>query len=153
MLELTESLLKKEPEELARKFIECGKRDGGITSTQIRKFYDDLLLIQKKAKMQDEESFKNKTLPLVRMTEAKIAYSVGRGVLNKLFYDEISKYLKKIQSKEDLEIFNLFYQALIAYVKYEETLKKKDEKTNYNNKPYKHNDSYGNNNNWGGFRK
>ena len=154
MLELTEDLLKKEPEKLAKKFIEISKKDGGITSTQIRKFYDDLLLDQKKAKVQDEETFKKKTLPLIRMTEAKIAYSVGRGVLNKTFYEDMSEYLRKIERKEDFENFVLFYQALIAYLKYEEVAKKQenDNQPKFEKKNYRNNNSYGNNN-WGGYRK
>lgn len=149
MLQLTENLLKKEPEELAKLFI----KEGSITSTQIRRYYDDLLILQTKARMQDNESFKGKILPLIRMTEAKIAYSVGRKVLNKTFYDKMSVYLNRIESKEDLENFILFYQAIIAYVKYEEVMKKEDNYTNSNNKNNYRNYDSNKRDNWGGYRK
>lgn len=149
MLKLTEDLLKKEPEALAIEFVKQGKAK--ITSTQIRKFYDDLVLLQ--SKVRTGMNFEEKILPLIKMTEAKIAYSVGRGVLAKLFYDRIFPYIERIQTKEDFDNFILFYQAVIAYMKFEEKkaeLERGEQKQlNREKQSYQNNYSF----NKGGFRR
>jgi len=143
MLKLTEDLLKKEPEGLAVEFVKHSEKEK-ITSTQIRKFYDDLVLLQ--SKVRTGVNFEEKILPLIRMTEAKIAYSVGRRVLAKLFYDRISQYIQRIQTREDFDNFILFYQAVIAYMKFEEIkfeLEKKDLKQiNMEKQGFQNNYSY-----------
>ncbi|MDD7200631.1 MAG: hypothetical protein SPF89_08905 [Sphaerochaetaceae bacterium] len=61
MIELNDDLLTTKPQQLAKSL----KDDGKTTPSQIRKFYDDLILLQMKEKNSNmsEEDFKKKILP------------------------------------------------------------------------------------------
>lgn len=118
MLELTEALLTTEPQEIAKSLTQRSDP----TSSQMRKFYDDLVLLQTKVKNQnmDENQFKKEILPLVKFTRAKMAYNVSRGVLPKNFLNQIGPKLDLVGTRADFDHFILFYQALIAYTKFQE---------------------------------
>jgi len=115
MIELSENLLTTVPQQLAKDL-----RLSEATASQIRKFYDDLTLLQMKTKNLNlsEEEFKKKILPLVHFTKAKIAYKVGCKVVPPSFLKSISPYIEKIETIEDFSNFLLFYQAIIAYTKF-----------------------------------
>jgi len=120
MIKLTEEYLTKTAEEQAKLFAtRFGKRKG-----QLRKFYDDFKVIDRRLlEDENEERFKNELLPLVKFVKAKIAYSVGRKVQNEqLVPPEFKKYMDgeidKIQSIADFKNFLLHYQAIISYFTY-----------------------------------
>lgn len=115
---LTKELLTTEPENLAKEICENGKD----TSTQIRKFYNDFLILKTKADVSasDEKNFRNNILPLICFSKAKIAYAMGRPdvKLSKSFANSINNKVDAIESREDFENFLNYYQALIGYVTY-----------------------------------
>jgi CRISPR type III-A-associated protein Csm2 len=121
MLVLTKELVTTEPENLAKKWSVHDKNSNQqVSSNQARKFYDDFLLLQKRAKQcKDEQEFKDKILPLVMFSQAKLAYAVGRKTITKDFQKTLVEKIKKIENRNDLDTFLLFYQALIAYLKFE----------------------------------
>lgn len=136
-LPLTEKLLKEEPLALARNEAEP-KRGGSnenTKKTQIRKFYDDFVLLQKKADASDD--FGKSILPLIKFSEAKLAYACARGNISDVLRKSLVDYIDKIQTKEDFDNFLLFYQAFIAYYNYELEQAKKintgDNRSNPNN--------------------
>ena len=141
MLELTKELLTEEPENIAKKEMENAKSNKKASSTQIRKFYDDFLLLHTKAHRDGvtENVFKSEILPLIVFSKAKLAYSIGRSIIHKDFRDEIVKKVDKIESIKDFDNFILFYQALIGYTKFYE--KEKNITYNSNNYEFK-NKSY-----------
>ena len=124
---LTKELLTTEPENLAKEICENGKD----TSTQIRKFYNDFLILKTKADVSasDEKNFRNNILPLICFSKAKIAYAMGRPdvKLSKSFANSINNKIDAIESREDFENFLNYYQALIGYVTYW-AKKKEDER-------------------------
>ena len=120
MLELTKELLEDEPKKMAETLLSSGSK---TTSTQMRKFYDDFLLLKKKMQGLGDVQFTRDILPLVRFAKAKMAYNVGRQSLPASFKKEMDGYIDKIETKNDFEHFILFYQALIAYTKYGESQK------------------------------
>jgi len=107
----------------AKKWAEdIGTGRGGVQNTQIRKFYDQVLDLNLKAKDIDETEFKEELLPFVKMLNSKVAYastrSSGSGKLvNKTFVDMMSSCIKQINSKEKLNIFKLFFEAVIGFHK------------------------------------
>lgn len=121
MLKLTKELLTEEPENIAKNEM-IKNRQRKASSTQIRKFYDDFLLLHSKSHRDgfSEEDFKNEILPLIAFSKAKLAYSMGRGIIHKNFKDQIEKKVNQIQTRKDFDNFILFYQALIGYTKYYE---------------------------------
>ncbi|NCD06523.1 MAG: type III-A CRISPR-associated protein Csm2 [Spirochaetia bacterium] len=135
MLKLTKDLLTTEPETIAKKEMDEAKRLKKASSTQIRKFYDDFLLLHSKAHRDGftVEDFKNEILPLIAFSKAKLAYSMGRGIIHKNFKDEIERKVNLIENLQDFDNFILFYQALIGYTKFYENEKTND---NYKSKKY-----------------
>jgi CRISPR-associated protein Csm2 len=120
MLPLTESLLTNEPQALVGQLFNSRNMKKDISASQMRRFYDDFLLLQKKAKGLDEEEFKKEILPLIRFSKAKMAYNVAREVLPLEFMQGMEPYIEKVASKKDFDTFLLFYQALIGFTKFEE---------------------------------
>ena len=122
MLNIDENLLTKIPQDIAKEVMGGRTDENKTTSSQIRKFYDDFLVLQKK--MHDvsftEERFKNEILPLIKFAKAKMAYSVGKGVLPKIFMDKMVPYIEAIQTRKCFDNFILFYQAVIGYAKFAE---------------------------------
>lgn len=135
MLKLTKDLLTTEPENIAKNEMAEAKGLKKASSTQIRKFYDDFLLLHSKAHRDGftGEDFKNEILPLIAFSKAKLAYSKGRGTIHKNFKDEIERKVNLIENLQDFDNFILFYQALIGYTKFYENEKTYD---NYKSKKY-----------------
>ena len=102
---LTKELLTTKAEEIAKTLVNNNKDVSGVTKTQIRKFYNDFLVLKSKADICNEDDFKNKILPLIFFSKAKLAYSYGRNQ-------------KNIETKADFNNFLKFYEALIGYSTY-----------------------------------
>lgn len=114
MIELTKELLTTEPENMAKDF--NGK---DTTKNQLRKFYNDFLVLKTKADLcTNEDEFKTKILPLICFSKAKLAYSCGRGNISKDFLRAISSKIDKIETRKCFDNFLKFYEALIGYVEY-----------------------------------
>lgn len=143
MLKLTKELLTVEPENIAKKEMLDAKRGAKASSTQIRKFYDDFLLLHAKSHRDGvtENSFQEEILPLIAFSKAKLAYSFGRNIIHKDFMDEIVKKVDKIETLNDFDNFILFYQALIGYTKFYEkpTNSRNNTNNNYNKNNFKNN--------------
>jgi len=118
MIELTKDLLTKKAEEVAKENL--NQRDKKATSTQIRKFYDDFLLLHMKCHTKDfnDSRFEKEILPMIFFSKAKLAYAVGRKVLDIKFKDSIEQELDKIDCIKAFDNFILFYQAIIGYSKF-----------------------------------
>ena len=139
-IKMTKELLTTKPEEIAKRLIsEKGKNDKHTTTTQIRKFYNDFLVLKRKADLVKEDEFVDKILTLISFSKAKLAYSCGRKTITKEFVLEIGKLVDEIESKSDFETFLYFYQALIGYATFwnnskdEKDLQKKHEVEKKNN--------------------
>ena len=93
---------------------------GGVKNTQIRKFFDQVLELNNKAKHSDD--FDGEVLPFVKMLNSKVAYassrnSAGGKLINKAFVDMMNSCIKQVDSKESLEVFKLFFEAVIGFHK------------------------------------
>lgn len=135
-LKLTKELLQDDPKALAKKIIEgC---NGGTSATQIRRFYNDFLILKAKSdtNSKTEEDFTNCILPLIYFSKAKIAYAQGKenGKISDVFAEAINKLIDQIKTREDFNIFIMFYQALIGYVTYADSKNGKNG-TKKDNKP------------------
>ena len=92
----------------------------GVQNTQIRKFYDQVLDLNNKAKHNDD--FDGEILPFVKMMNSKVAYAstrkgAGGNIVNKAFVDMMNSCINQINSKEQLSIFKLFFEAVIGFHK------------------------------------
>lgn len=85
--------------------------------TQLRKFYDELLKIQLKIESDKNIDFKI-FLTSIYMLVSKSAYAFARGKLSEKFSSFIEKNVKNITTKDDIDMFVLYYEAILGYVKY-----------------------------------
>lgn len=85
----------------------------GTKPTQIRNFYDYLLDLYDRSKRED---FVN-ILPFVKMMNSKANYAKERRVASVEFVAMIEKCVAGVKTKEQLEIFKLFFEAVIGFCK------------------------------------
>lgn len=89
-------------------------------STQIRRFYDELLMWEAKV-MQAPDKF-NEYLPFILMLNAKVAYAQGRGHVDDNFTRFMNHCLGQVKDAATLSTFKLFFEAMLGFYK----LEKKD---------------------------
>ena len=96
-----------------------------LGATQFRKFYDKVLELNRKAKSLNEKEYNSKINPFVKLLYSKVAYAKERKVAGDNFKKFMFKSLEKVNSKETLNNFTLFLEAIIGFMPKN---KKKDRK-------------------------
>ena len=82
-------------------------------STQIRNFYDYVLDLHQNSQVKPF----TEVLPFVKMLNSKVAYSKSRGHSSEEFVLMIQECIKQVNSKEKLEVFKLFFEAVLGFSK------------------------------------
>ena len=100
------------------------KRNDQNKTTQLRRFYDELVMWHDKvfsAKTLEEQQ-KNlyKYLPYIQMLRAKVAYAKGRDLVDMNFYELFDNLIKQITTLETLKTARLFFEAFLGYKKFNE---------------------------------
>jgi CRISPR type III-A-associated protein Csm2 len=90
-----------------------GKIIVGITTTQYRKFYDEVLKLNEKANGVD---FDMEILPFVKMLVSKVQYSNTRGLCGANYVELMKMSISKVDSKEELQNFKLFLEAIVGFM-------------------------------------
>ncbi|WP_367155928.1 type III-A CRISPR-associated protein Csm2 [Methylomonas sp. HYX-M1] len=86
-------------------------------ATQLRKFYDELVMWDQKTNLKPE-SF-DEYLPFIKMLNAKVAYAEGRKLVDPTFVGLLNHGLKQVDSAETLHTFKLFMEAFMGFYKQE----------------------------------
>lgn len=134
-IEKTEKYLDKEPSNLAQELVKISSD----LSNQLRKFYDEIKLIERKLLLNEYKNFKDE-LPLIKFMKSKIIYSAARQSNG---YPLIPERLKShlldnidfIKNADDFRNFILHFQAIISYYKYfsSEKQSNNNQSRSYNN--------------------
>ena len=82
-------------------------------ATQMRNFYDYVLDLYTQSK---NKPF-NEVLPFVKMINSKVAYAKSRNHVNDEFVEMIKICVNQISTQKQLEIFKLFFEAVIGFSK------------------------------------
>ena len=91
-------------------------RDSGQNkSTQIRRFYDELVGWQDRIG-NDDEKFKQ-NVAFVKMLNAKAAYAQGRKLVTQQFVDWFRDCVKQVDSPRSLKHFRLHFEAMLGFLK------------------------------------
>lgn len=100
-----------------RKFFEIVKK----AETEVKKAETEVKNAETEAVNDNLINAKNILFSLV----PQVAYSVGRELCDEKLYELIASCIKdeKLQNKEDVEMFAKFFEAIVAYGKFENTLK------------------------------
>jgi CRISPR-associated protein Csm2 len=98
---------------------DCPKRNRKkikkLSSTQIRKFYEEVLNL--KAQYENGKSFKE-ILPYFKMLKAKANVAYERDVINTNFKTFIEKNVDYVGDEEEkFKVFCTFFEAVVAYAK------------------------------------
>jgi len=87
-----------------------------ISTTQYRKFYEKILELNERAKGLDEEIFKIKILPFVKMLNSKVQYSKERKHCGNAFVKLMETSIKKVNSAHELQNFKYLLESIIGYM-------------------------------------
>ncbi len=85
--------------------------------TQLRKFYDEIVLWDNKVLMHPEKF--DEYLPFIRMLNAKAAYAKGRKLVDDNFVRLLNNGLQQVINPETLHTFKLFMEAFMGFYKQE----------------------------------
>lgn len=83
-------------------------------STQIRKYYDELVMWHEKVMLNGD--YENNA-PFIKMMKAKVAYAHGRKKIGDDFLDMFNAIINQINSAETLKNAKLFFEAVLGFRK------------------------------------
>ncbi|MBU3696535.1 MAG: type III-A CRISPR-associated protein Csm2 [Dechloromonas sp.] len=93
-------------------------------STQLRKFYDELVMWHDKVTFEqgsESKALKYKELaPFIKMLNAKVAYARGRDHVDLCFEKLFSHVIRQIADPDTLKHAKLFMEAFMGFYKAEE---------------------------------
>ena len=101
----------------AAKAVAGDGRNPANKPTQLRQFYDELVMWEEKARA-NRDRF-DEFLPFVRMLNAKAAYAAGRRHVDQNFVALIGHCVGQVDSYETLRNFKLFFEAFLGFYKLE----------------------------------
>lgn len=85
--------------------------------TQLRRFYDELILWETRVTQQPGK-FED-YLPFIRMLNAKVAYADGRKLVDRTFVNLMHHTLGEVRDPDSLTICKLFWEAFMGFYKQE----------------------------------
>jgi CRISPR type III-A-associated protein Csm2 len=96
-----------------------------VSSTQLRRYYNDVKQLQFKIerdledkKNSDDPEALKEYLPLIKMLKAKVAYGTRPGTgerLSKGFKDTMDDCIGLIENPKDFQTFVLFFESVVGY--------------------------------------
>lgn len=108
----------------ARLVAQSGKDSRKNKSTQLRRFYDELVMwndrVQAEITPEKRAGKYTELAPYIKMLNAKVAYAKGRGHVDDTFVAIYSRCIKQIQDVETLRHGKLFIEAFMGFYKAEE---------------------------------
>jgi len=93
-------------------------------STQLRKFYDELVMWFDKVNLERTKDAKvckyTEIAPFIKMMKAKVAYAKGRDHVDTCFEQMFSELIRQIDGPETLKHAKLFMEAFMGFYKVHE---------------------------------
>jgi len=86
-------------------------------ATQLRKFYDEIVMWDNKVAMHPEKF--TEYLPFIRMLNAKAAYAQGRKLVDHNYVTLLNECLQQVENAETMRTFKLFMEAFMGFYKQE----------------------------------
>ena len=108
-------------EEQAKQLSNDGKDSKGKDklnkSSQLRRFFDEVVRLNDMAKSRQKPVPMSLVLPSLHMLIAKASYAQGRDLVSPSFVTLMRDSIAQIQDREDLQVFTHFFEAVIAFYK------------------------------------
>lgn len=113
------TLFSDDAEEFAKSLDNSAKVEKGGSnknkSTQIRRFYDELVSWQERIG-DDEEKFKQ-YIAFIKMLNAKAAYAQGRNLVTANFVSWLRECIQQVNTPRSLRNFRLHFEAVLGFLK------------------------------------
>lgn len=87
-----------------------------MTSTQFRKFYDEIIKLNINSKGMNNREFQKHILPFIKMIKSKVANSHSKGNSGNNFKVLMDISIAKVNSQEELQNFKYFLESIIGYM-------------------------------------
>jgi CRISPR-associated protein Csm2 len=104
--------------------VAMARKDNLNESTQLRKFYDELVMWFDKVHLERTKDAKaskyTEVAPYIKMMNAKVAYAKGRNHVDDSFEAMFSHCIKSITDAETLKHAKLFMEAFMGFYKAQE---------------------------------
>ena len=121
-------------DETARQAAEIIAQNRNNKPTQLRRFYDEIVMWHDKLQGKDNAAYQQ-ALPFIKMLNAKVNYARGRELIDQAYVDLLAHCLRKLDTQEVTSFFHfkLFMEAFMGFHKnlYEQ-------KHNNKRRQYKH---------------
>jgi len=96
--------------------INDGSKRPDTSTTQFRKFYDEILKLDEKSTGLSRDEFEIQVLPFIKMVISKVQYSHTRKNCGKNFVTLMTESIKKVNNEEELHNFKLFLESIIGFM-------------------------------------
>lgn len=101
--------------EEAARYIKHKKKN---KKTQLRKFYDELIMWNERVQSATDKSQKfNELEPFIKMLKAKVAYAKGREHVDENFQNVFNQCINQIKDPQTLQHAKLFMEAVTGYLR------------------------------------
>lgn len=108
----------------ARVIAAAGRENSNNKSTQLRKFYDELVMWHDKVAFEQSKEAKavkyKELAPFIKMLNAKVAYARGRKHVDHCFEILFFHVIRQIADPDTLKHAKLFMEAFMGFYKAEE---------------------------------
>lgn len=101
--------------ENAAKAVSPGPKASKNKPTQLRRFYDELVMLQEKVGS-DKDRFEQQR-PFIQMLKAKVAYAKGRDKVDENFERLLRRVVDEVKDPQTLKQAKLFMEAFMAFYK------------------------------------
>ncbi|RKX61596.1 MAG: type III-A CRISPR-associated protein Csm2 [Thermodesulfobacteriota bacterium] len=82
-----------------------------VSSTQLRRFYNEFKGLEKRIRAKDFES----VLPLIKMVRSRAFYASNGNKIPRSFKDFLVKNVEAINKKKDFDAFLLHFEAVVGF--------------------------------------
>lgn len=108
-------MFSQDAEDLAH-FLNDGSPHPKVSTTQFRKFYEEILKQSEKASGLEQKEFEISILPHVKLLISKAHYANSRNNCQKDFVEFFQSSVEKVNSAHELQNFQLFLESIIGFM-------------------------------------
>lgn len=109
------TMFSNDAKELAH-FLNDGSNRNKVSTTQFRKFYEEILKLNEKASGLEKKEFETTILPLVKILISKAHYANSRNACQKEFVEFFESCINKVNTQHELQNFQLFLESIIGFM-------------------------------------
>jgi len=109
------NLLESDAKKIADSFFDSKKDKPLLSSSQLRRFYNEVKSLENKIKIEKKDFLV--VFPLIKMIKSKLEYASNpqKRKIPKEFKDFLGNCIDKVEDYEDFKAFKLHFEAVVGY--------------------------------------